>query len=63
VEQPHASIHVPRPLTLLAGDTEAQSVCRCFTTAERENGSPLALRDAKIRWFARGRALSSCRRQ
>jgi pyruvate,water dikinase len=37
-------IHAPRPLTPLAGDAVVQSVCKGFTAAQREFGSPLALR-------------------
>src|SRR5579862_7530667 len=44
-------IHAPRPLTPLAGEAVVQSVCKGFTAAQREFGSPLALRGKLVNHY------------
>jgi pyruvate,water dikinase len=44
-------IHAPRPLTPLAADAVVQSVCKGFTVAQHEFGSPLALRGHLINYY------------
>jgi pyruvate,water dikinase len=44
-------IHAPRPLTPLAGDAVVQSVCKGFTAAQREFGSPLAVRGTLVNHY------------
>jgi pyruvate,water dikinase len=44
-------IHAPRPLTPLAGDAVCQSVCKGFTAAQHEFGSPLALRETLVNHY------------